>query len=125
MMNELKFYFDTHIAKAVAAQLRLRGVDVVRCEEVGMAEASDIEHLEYATESGRAMVSMDKHFPAWHQVWQAEGKTHHGIFRVQSHLQGDGGIGTIVQELLDYHQLIATGAGTLEYDIVNQLIFIG
>lgn len=95
---QLKFYFDTHIAKAVAVQLRLKGMDVMRCEEVGMAEASDIEHLEYAAMEGRAIVSMDKHFPQWHQRWQFEGKTHAGIFRIQNHLQSDEGIGAIVRQ---------------------------
>jgi len=33
----LQLYTDTHIAKAIAEQLRAHGVDVVRCEEVGMA----------------------------------------------------------------------------------------
>ncbi len=121
----LKLYFDTHIAKAVAVQLRLKGVDVVRCEEVGMAEASDLEHLEYATAEGRALVSMDKHFPKWHQRWQAEGKIHAGIFRVQAHLQSDEGIGATVRQLFEYYLLIETGAGTIEVDIINQLYFIG
>jgi hypothetical protein len=37
----IKFYADTHIAKAVAVQLRLRGVDIVRCEEVDMTQVDD------------------------------------------------------------------------------------
>ena len=32
----IKFYTDTHIARQVAIQLRAKGIDVVRCEDVGM-----------------------------------------------------------------------------------------
>jgi hypothetical protein len=41
MPQPLKLFLDTHIDKQVALQLRAKGVDVVRCEEVGMAESSD------------------------------------------------------------------------------------
>ena len=49
----IAFYTDTHIAKAVALQLRGHGIDVIRCEQVGLADASDVRHLEYATQHGR------------------------------------------------------------------------
>ncbi|GIK65140.1 MAG: hypothetical protein BroJett018_29340 [Chloroflexota bacterium] len=121
---QLKFYFDTHIAKAVAVQLRLKGVDVVRCEEIGMAEASDDEHLTYATAQGRALVSMDEDFMSRHKRVLTEGLEHGGIFRIHSSLQQRGGIGAIVKALFEYHELIAANAGTLEDDIVNQVIFV-
>jgi hypothetical protein len=50
-MSVLKFYADTHIDKDVAIQLRKKGVDVVRCEDVGMAEADDEAHLDYAAQN--------------------------------------------------------------------------
>lgn len=84
----LKFYTDTHIPKAVATQLRLRGVEVVRCEEVGLAEVDDETHLKYATEHRRAMVSRDVDFLELHTEWLAEGKHHCGIFHVSRDLQG-------------------------------------
>jgi hypothetical protein len=43
MAEKIKFYTDTHIAKAVAVQLRQKGVDIVRCEEVGMAERARVQ----------------------------------------------------------------------------------
>ncbi|MBL8164852.1 MAG: DUF5615 family PIN-like protein [Anaerolineae bacterium] len=61
-MSTVKFYFDTHIPKAVAIQLRARGVIVIRCEEVGLAEVDDTEHLEYATAEGLTLVSHDRDF---------------------------------------------------------------
>ena len=120
----LKFYFDTHIARQVAVQLRERGVDVARCEEAGMAEADDEALLNDATQEGRALVSMDEHFQGWHFRWLAAGKPHCGIFKISHDLEGEGGIGQIVKELLAYYELVKIGAAILEDDIYQQLFFI-
>lgn len=118
----LKFYFDTHIAKQIAVQLRQHGVEVIRCEEVGMAEASDEEHLIYATQHGCAMVSIDKHFPAWHRYWMENGLSHAGIFAVHRSLQGS--IGRVVTLLFEYTEMVEQEAASLEEDISNQLTYI-
>lgn len=126
-MNEqtaLKFYTDTHIAKAVAVQLRNQGVDIVRCEEVGLAKASDSDHLEYACNTGRAMISRDADFLTLHAEYLEQGKSHYGIFFVLDHLQGKGAVGVIVRYLLEYYQLVAGGAASVEDDIANQVIYI-
>lgn len=120
----IKFYADTHIAKAVAIQLRNHGVDIVRCEEVGLAEAKDTAHLQYATSEGRVMVSMDRDFPDLHQEWQNNGLSHAGILMIAPKYQGDGGIGTIVHEILFWHEAIMAGAATLEGDVKNQLLYV-
>ena len=39
---------DVHMPHAVAIGLRRRGVDVVRAQEVGLADANDDEHMKYA-----------------------------------------------------------------------------
>jgi hypothetical protein len=124
MPQSLKLYFDTHVAKQIALQLRARGVDVVRCEEVGLAKVSDREHLEYAIEQGRAVVSFDSDFPRLHGQWLSEGKTHTGIFSVPEYLQGEDHIGKIVRFLFGYYEMIEGGAGTLEADIHNQLFYV-
>jgi hypothetical protein len=124
-LTPLKFYTDSHIAKAVAEQLRAKGVDVVRCEEVGMARAKDHEHLSYATREGRAMVTQDKDFLRLNAEWQAAHKPHAGIMYCLPHLKGPKGIGPIVKTCFDYYELIAGGAGTIDTDIANQLIYVG
>ena len=43
----VKFYTDAHIPKQVASQLRLRGIAVIRCEEIGLAEADDMEAINH------------------------------------------------------------------------------
>ncbi len=116
-----KFYADTHIARAVAVQARRRGVDIVRCEEVGMAEAKDSQHLEYATAQGRIMISADEDFPKLHAAWLASGKRHMGIIYVHPVRKDD--IGALVDYLEFLHLAAEGGAADLEKDVYNQVIY--
>ncbi len=115
----IKYYFDTHIPKAVAIQLRQKGVDVIRCEEVGLAEVDDAEHLEYATSQDRTLVSHDRDFWTHHSEWLEQGLRHTGVVLFSNQLQGN--IGKLFGELLALFQMIEAGAGTLEKDIYNQV----
>ncbi len=118
----LKFYFDTHIAKAIAVQLRERGVDVVRCEEVGRAAATDEEHLIDATAENRAVVTHERDFIVLNANWHVQTKSHAGIFYCQPRLQGS--VGEMIKQLEEYAQLIESGAGTLEADIIDQIVYL-
>lgn len=62
MAEQIRFYCDTHIPRAVAAGLRRHGIDVVRAEEVGLAEANDDVHLAFAFRERRAIVTQDAGF---------------------------------------------------------------
>ncbi len=116
----IRYYLDTHIPKVVAEQLRLRNVDVIRCEEVGLAEADDAEHLEYATAHGCTLISHDADFRELHSFWLGEGLSHGGIIIFNRRFQGD--IGKLVRELFEYDEFIRLGAATVSEDIVNHLI---
>jgi len=120
-----QFYTDSHIAKAVAEQLRAKGVDVVRCQEVGLADVDDDIHLDYALREGRVVLTQDKDFLRLNAEWQAASKPHAGIMYCLPHLKGPKGIGPIVKTCFDYYELIAGGAGTIDADIANQLIYVG
>lgn len=102
-------------------QLRLRGVDVIRCEEVGQAEAGDQEHIAFAAENGYAMVTHDQGFTGHHREWLARGKHHTGIFLIT---KDKDDIGMIVSTLAFWHEAIREGAATLEADVHDQLIFL-
>jgi hypothetical protein len=117
----IRYYTDTHIAKAVAEQLRLRGVDVIRCEEVGLAEVSDQEHIAYAAEHGLAMVTHDQGFTGHHRAWLEQDQHHSGIFLIT---KDKDNIGMIVGTLAFWHEAIRDGAATLEGDVQDQLIFV-
>lgn len=96
----------------------------MRCEEVGMADASDLAHLEYATKESRVVISQDADFLRLHQNWQAENKSHSGIMYCVPQIQGKQNTGKIIQEVMTYYQLIAEGAGNIETDIANQVFYI-
>jgi len=105
MSYKPKFFADTRIAKAVALQLRMQGFDVLRCEDVGMAEAADVDLLTYATQVGRVMLTCDKDFRLWYYDWIADGKSHTGIikFDQEEHCQN---IGRIVKIVKFFYELV-------------------
>jgi len=121
-MNPLKFYTDTHVPKAVAVQLRAQGIEVIRCEDIGLAEVEDVEHLEYATSQGCTLVSRDLDFVQLHSQWLHDGLRHCGIVLFSHKFQGN--VGKLVTELAEWHGLIADSAGTVETDVYNKLIEI-
>lgn len=121
---KLKFYTDKHIPKAVTTQLRQRGVDIVRCEDVGLGDADDVTHLTFATLEGRVVITRDADFTRLHTSYQVEGKFHSGIMFCSADIQGDSAVGRIVKEVLMYHELIEGGAGTVVDDIFNRVLFV-
>lgn len=122
MVMRLKFYTDTHISKQVALQLRQHNVDVLRCEDVDMAEVDDITHLTFAATEGRVLITKDEGFIKMHLEWQEDNRRHSGIFYCP--YRDRPMIGLLVRECLYYVEVIESGAGTIENDIVNQLFYI-
>lgn len=120
----LKFFFDTHIAKAAAIQLRKQGIDVLRCEEVGMAEADDEELLLYAIQNERIMVSQDDDFATLHARWQEAERHHAGIMQISKQYQGAAQISHVVRELSFYDEASAAGAIDYATEIANQLLYV-
>ena len=119
----IKFYFDKHISKRAASQLRSKGVDVVHCEDIGLGDASDAEHLEAATRENRTVVTHDDDFLADSKEWLSSGREHSGIIFVQSRSQGN--VHVLVNQLFEWFELVEGGAATIEDDVRNQHIFIG
>ncbi len=114
-MTSIKFYMDVHIAKEAVYQLQQKGVDAIHCGDVGNADLDDTDHLEYATQQGRVMVSCDEGFERYHIQWQAQGKTHAGIvwFRMKDQCQS---ISAVVREILFLYE-----AAIYETDLYNRV----
>jgi predicted nuclease of predicted toxin-antitoxin system len=115
----IRFYFDAQIPKQVAIQLRARGVDVLRCQEIGWDDKKDPEHLEYAASEKRMIVTADEDFERLHAQWQEEGKFHAGIAQVAHESQH--AVGVMVKELWYLVEAIENEAASLEKDIYNQI----
>ena len=64
MDEALRYYFDEHIDPAIAAGLRLRGIDVLTTEEAKRAHQGldDPDQLAYAAAQGRVIVTSDRDF---------------------------------------------------------------
>ncbi len=62
----LKFHFDTSVPfhPQIARILRSFGIDVTLPNEVGLREATDQEHLDYAHLTGRVVITNDEDFLA-------------------------------------------------------------
>jgi predicted nuclease of predicted toxin-antitoxin system len=114
-MNQLRFYTDVHISKATVIQLRQKDVDIIHCGEVGMSDAEDEDHLRYATENGRIMITCDEDFERYHAMWQTASHEHGGIvyFKMNESCKE---IGLIVKEVLFLCQ-----AANYQTDLYNQI----
>ena len=110
----LKFYTDVHVPLNAVKQLRLKGVDIIHCGEVGLSNADDSIHFRYAIENQRVMVSCDYDFEHLHVEVLVEGNSHFGVvyFRMNDQCQS---ISTIVNEIQMLHEI-----SEAEADLSNQ-----
>src|SRR5690349_9743411 len=74
-MEQIKFYLDENVPRAVAEGLRRRGVDVLTVQEVGNSGLSDREQLTFAFTEAHVLVTMDSDF----LKFAIEGVPHAGI----------------------------------------------
>ncbi len=96
--SKLKIFTDEHIDSAIVDQLRRAGIDVLRCEDIGMKSADDSELLTYAAQNGYSLLSMDDDVTRLHIEYMQAGKHHKGIFFApMARFQGRDGIGPIVR----------------------------
>jgi uncharacterized protein with PIN domain len=79
MVEPLRFYLDENVPVQVAAQLRLRGIDVVTVRDMNLLGDTDENHLERATTLGRVLCTYDSDFVALAQ----SGIHHAGIVFAQ------------------------------------------
>jgi predicted nuclease of predicted toxin-antitoxin system len=106
---EIKVYTDEHIARAVIAGLRQRGVDVLTVPEAGLMGASDEEHLAFARGESRVILTQDTDF----LVLASEGYPHAGLIYA-SH---QSSISTIIRGIILIHQVLTADemAGNIEF----------
>ncbi len=77
--NRVRFYTDENMPESLAVQAARHGIDVLRCQAVGLMGAGDEVHLEYAARAGRAVLTRDYDFVGLHYEWLAQEKAHAGI----------------------------------------------
>jgi predicted nuclease of predicted toxin-antitoxin system len=72
-------YLDVHVPRAIADQLRRRGVDVVTAIEDGCDQLSDEDLLDRASFLGRVLFTQDIRFKALAEDWQRRGRPFSGL----------------------------------------------
>jgi hypothetical protein len=87
---------DHHVDAAVTAGLRLRGVDVLTCQDDGTTTWDDERLLERARQLGRVLFSQDDDLLAIANRWQTTGRPFAGL--IYGH-QLDLTIGQAVRDL--------------------------
>jgi predicted nuclease of predicted toxin-antitoxin system len=71
----ISLYLDENISPKVASQLRLRGIDAVAVQELGLKGDSDENHLQRAQRMQSVLVTADTDF----LIMASEGIEHQGI----------------------------------------------
>ncbi len=60
----IRYHLDESVRTAIAVGLRSHGVDVTTTVEVGLLGAADEDHIAYALNEGRVIVTHDDDFVA-------------------------------------------------------------
>jgi hypothetical protein len=75
-----RLYLNEHLSPDLAEALRQRGFDVIASLEVDMGEREDEEHLVFAAQQGRAVLTFNvQDFMPLHEQFLAAGREHAGI----------------------------------------------
>ena len=107
----VRFHLDENISFGVAAGLRRRSIDVTCSTEVGLAGARDFEQLDFATRSGRVLVTHDADFLRLHSA----GSVHAGIAYCH---QGSLTVREILRRLVLIHDVLTPD------EIANRIEFL-
>ena len=111
MPERLRFAADEHIDVAVVKDLRRRGIDIVSFQEAGRRGLADIEQLDWATASGRVVVTHDDDF----LVIAASARQHGGIAFCSTRKHDAGGL---------VRALLALGQGAPAGEMINRIHFL-
>jgi uncharacterized protein with PIN domain len=66
MPRTIRFHLDEHCDPAIAAGLRLHGVDVTTTAEAHLLSAEDEDHIAYDMTTGRVVFTQDQDFLRLH-----------------------------------------------------------
>jgi predicted nuclease of predicted toxin-antitoxin system len=107
---EVRYYFDEHVASAVAKGLRRRGIDVLTVPETRTMGGEDPDQLALANRLGRVFFTHD----ADHLNLAAAGQAHSGIVFASRQMP----VGDSIRALILIHQVL-----TAE-DLIGKIEFI-
>lgn len=109
-MEQISFYLDEHVHRAVADGLRHRGMNVLTVQEAGKSGGADREQLSFAMSEGRVMVTMDSDF----LLLASEGVSHAGIVFANSQRS----IGDLIGSLMLVYDVLKAA------DMMNHIEYV-
>lgn len=118
----IRFFAEKHIPRSITDQLKLKGIDVIRAEEVNLSHADDIDILAYAVTEQLTLLTHDADFVRLHREHIGQGLMHYGIMYIAPALQGV--IGEVVNAVSFWHEAVEAKAAIPEHDLYSQLIYI-
>lgn len=111
----------------VASELQRGGLLAVSIHDLGLSNQrfQDASLLTLAISRQETLLTLDADFLRIHSEYRMNERSHFGIiYGPTAKYQQSGMIGSIVRFCLLLDELIEGGAGTLQNDIYNQLIFL-
>ncbi len=99
MNAPVSFYMDEHVHPAITRGLRLRGIDILTAQDVGMLGVADERHLSLATSLERVVFTNDDDFLKLH----AAGFEHVGI----AFAHHNASIGRVVRGLTLIYEILS------------------
>jgi len=76
----IKLYLDEDVDISLTNALKQKGIDALTTQEAGKKRLSDAEQLEFAVNTGRAILTHNKRdFILLHKDYALKGKEHYGI----------------------------------------------
>jgi predicted nuclease of predicted toxin-antitoxin system len=109
-VSDIRFQLDEHMQSAIAVQLRRRGIDILTADEALLRGAADTAYFAYSLETGRVLVSFDRHFAQLHNRQIG----HAGVVYFP---RGNRSVGEVVEALLLVREVYTADEmlGRLEY----------
>ena len=96
-MADVRYYADEHISRAVVLGLRQRGLDVLTVSEAGLLGGSDEDHVAFALQNLRCIVTQDTDFLAI-----ANDSAHAGVVYAPQHTP----VSVFIRGLMLIHQVM-------------------
>ena len=100
MPSEVRFHLDEHVAPAIAAGLRRRGIDVTTTSDAGLGGADDVDHIAFALTNLRVICTNDEDY----LILNDQRVQHAGIVYCR---QGTRSIGQIIRFLTLLHACLS------------------
>ena len=124
MSSSAGLLLDENVADETAAYLRRMGLDVVTVKEAGLAGVEDPEVAQFATETGRVLVTFNYDFANMTSVFPSHVR---GIIRLRVSRQAPEVVNSVLGEFLNVHsisdvlgQLVTLSPGRVRFRVLKR-----